>query len=69
MLDDVAALVGRNGRSSDGVPVIDVLAEVHRLCLGIVVVRKGPVNGDDADVPDSMVLEHTARHIGAGNSR
>ena len=54
----MAALVGGNGGSGNGTPVVDVFTQVHRLGGGVIVVCELTGNGDDFHVPDTVRLQH-----------
>ena len=69
MLDDVAALVRRDGGRGDVASVVDVVTQVHGLRLGIVVVREGSFDGDDIHVMDAVGLQHPLGHLGAAEAR
>ena len=60
VLQDVPALVCGNGRSSDAALPVDRLAEVDGHGLGVEVVRKLSLDAGDADVLDTVLLEHPA---------
>ena len=65
MLEHVAALVGGDGGSGDGIAVIDVTAEVHGLVGRVVVVGKGSPHTDYRNIVHPVAPEHHRGHFRA----
>ena len=65
MLEYMAALMGSHRGSGDVALPVNRFAEVHRLCLRVVMVRQGTSDRSDFHVSYSVVPQHLACYIGS----
>ena len=63
MLHSMAALMGCYGCSHNTIAGIHILAQIHRLGLRIVMVRKASVRTHHPDIHNAIVAQHPLRHL------
>ena len=68
MLQDMAALMGGDGRGRDAAAGIDFAAEVDGLGLGVVMVGQAAFDAGDLDIVDAVFTQHLLGDLGAGQA-
>ena len=68
MLDHMSALMRRHSRRGHAALIVNLLAEVHSLCLRIVVVGQAAWDASDFDIGDPVVIKHLAGDLRPGHA-